>query len=745
MHINGSNQGVYVEVEQLDESYLRNSGRMPVNLYKGEQRMLETRYGVENDLFNNPSLWSKLAVNNHLEEEDNYDLAMALNLLRGAESSERDTKELKRMMPMDAWSRYSAYATISQTFYNSFMNSRLIVDTWSGKVLPILMDPHEEIFSDPEGVILNSATRWQHGVLDVFERHSDFLLLKYAHIYRALEQERLLEKQIQKTRLMEGKLFSAVDRDPNMAQKVLQDWYWNLDYRKRLDHFFTGITNQGKVIVGRLKAFPKGEWASAENRLLLRVEGVSALDEIQLRLATAATMPNAIAWDKNRNGLLDPEDPKLPVVMDGNTITIRAAFMANLVKATDRVNVAPNNEPARFKTTYARSPVATRFALVSDVVLPIESISGRNPLTGERQDLPRGEAAGMIPSRWNNPVFDSPQKPEQVWRGELVFNQDQIIDEPVRILPGATLALGPGVSLIFRRPVTALGTPSKPIRVISAEPQQPWGTFALIGHETAGSRFANLTMRDGSGDRLGLVNFTAMLSIHNSRDLVFDRIHLARNHRVDDMMHIVYGDKILIDSSTFIDARSDALDIDISNVRIVNARIETPGNDAIDFMSSRAMVQGAVLKGAGDKGLSVGERSEVLVVDTLVSKSSIGIEAKDDSTVQVVHSTLRDNRQHIHAYWKNWRYGTGGTVRVDKSMVLGKADKPLAAAKKSLIKINDSTIFPAGKWNKRTQLSADVDTDGITEAKSSHYTPSAARLMAAWKIPPTPQVRGAKQ
>ena len=40
---------------------------MPVNIYKGENNNREFKIGVDINLFNNPSLWSKMSIFNQTE------------------------------------------------------------------------------------------------------------------------------------------------------------------------------------------------------------------------------------------------------------------------------------------------------------------------------------------------------------------------------------------------------------------------------------------------------------------------------------------------------------------------------------------------------------------------------------------------------------------------------------------------------------------------------------------------------
>ena len=63
---------------------------MPVNIYKGELYHTSRPLESSNDLFNNPSLWSKLSVFNQRSEDDFSDLERFIKLVRLAETSNAD-------------------------------------------------------------------------------------------------------------------------------------------------------------------------------------------------------------------------------------------------------------------------------------------------------------------------------------------------------------------------------------------------------------------------------------------------------------------------------------------------------------------------------------------------------------------------------------------------------------------------------------------------------------------------------
>ena len=74
LYLNDKSQGVYIESENFNESFLRRKNIMPVNLYKTEQILDESIVGLESNIFNNPGVTNKVAVFNQLPENDKSDL-----------------------------------------------------------------------------------------------------------------------------------------------------------------------------------------------------------------------------------------------------------------------------------------------------------------------------------------------------------------------------------------------------------------------------------------------------------------------------------------------------------------------------------------------------------------------------------------------------------------------------------------------------------------------------------------------
>ena len=73
-------------------------------------------------------------------------------------------------------------------------------------------------------------------------------------------------------------------------------------------------------------------------------------------------------------------------------------------------------------------------------------------------------------------------------------------------------------------------------------------------------------------------------------------------------------------------------------------------------MQSNGSISNLVVVGAGDKGVSIGEKSSVEINNSKFNKNFIGIAVKDNSTTIIENSEFRENKYQVASYAKNWRY-----------------------------------------------------------------------------------------
>jgi hypothetical protein len=222
-------------------------------------------------------------------------------------------------------------------------------------------------------------------------------------------------------------------------------------------------------------------------------------------------------------------------------------------------------------------------------------------------------------------------------------------------------------------------------------------------------------MSDGSGLKGDLFEYSAMLSIHDVKNVVISDCSFKDNHTVDDMVHTVYTD-IRFERVRFENALSDALDLDISTASISDSHFERSGNDAVDLMTTQAVITGSVFRNNGDKGISVGENSRLYAINNRLVGNVIGVESKDRSTAILLNQTLTDNKTALHAYNKNWRYGEGGAIFLGKSTVSG-GETSAAAEKRSAIQIFDSYLEIPAEGKRVDTIVVDDDSSSATLQK----------------------------
>ena len=318
--------------------------------------------------------------------------------------------------------------------------------------------------------------------------------------------------------------------------------------------------------------------------------------------------------------------------------------------------------------------------------------------------------------------------PEPItWSGEVTLEGHQILDQPLIIEPGTTVNLTPGATLVLKHRLTAIGTHEAPIRFMPArDEQEPWGALVLSGRGADGSTLSHCEMAGGSGLKGDLFEYSAMLSIHDVKDVVISDCQFRDNHVVDDMVHTVYAD-IRFERVLFKNALSDALDLDISTASISDSRFENSGNDAVDLMTTQAGITGSLFKNNGDKGISVGENSQLYAVNNTLQGNLIGVQSKDRSTAVLLNQTFTNNNTALHAYKKNWRYGEGGVIFLGKSTVSG-GDISAMADKRSVIQIFDSYLETPAKGKRVDTIS--VEHHASHSALERDLLPNQSQLNA---------------
>ena len=234
------------------------------------------------------------------------------------------------------------------------------------------------------------------------------------------------------------------------------------------------------------------------------------------------------------------------------------------------------------------------------------------------------------------------------------------IDIPVIIPEGYTLQFEPGARidlidsamLISYSPVEMLGTEENKVVVTSSDFSAKGFTVLRANKRSKVDHavFENLNTLDYKGWTLtGAVNFyESDVDISNT---------LFYRNQCEDALNTIRSD-FKLEMSTFEHIYSDAFDSDFCTGLVTNCKFEKIGNDAIDFSGSQIQISDTEIIEAKDKGISGGENSYVMVENTNILRSNIGLASKDLSTVDVKNSSIVDCNYGIVILQKKPEYGS---------------------------------------------------------------------------------------
>ncbi|MDH3997429.1 MAG: CotH kinase family protein [Desulfuromonadales bacterium] len=709
VYINGESHGLYVYVEQIGELMLRDAEKMPGDIYSGDLTQNDKFRGINDRIFSHPGVWEKRAINNHYPPEAIEPLKKLIQLIQDPYNLDNQ-KQLSRIMDMDAWGRFGAYTVLCQTHhYTMSHNWNLYFDPMKGKFFPVVWDPVAWFDTPPPD---------QPKYLDTYgtELHialffnGDYLKARY----RAIEDFFGSGKDKKFIDYAE----SVVSSIKRMKQK---DPLVYMNYAT-----LSGARTTLPGIVGTIKdAF------SSLKKTYVSEEIDAVYEKLKSDGAYAISFSGRKPIRKLR--FVYPEKIKS---LRGATLKYNVRGKEVELDVSDYVRLRGNRMELDLELIYNQKPIAQHkidivpayYVVAFDCDLgdmaPVEVLAATDEVNYTRIEPGRTSPAFFL---HENPFVTKPiAQKSKIWRSEIVINEVVEVDENVIIEPGAKIYLAPGAGIIFRGRVFAKGASDAPIQFLPLPGQEePWGSIVVRGDSAKNSRFEHCQFTGGSGLKEALFEYSAMFSIHDASGIVINNCRFSNSKLVDDMVHAVYSD-VSFNHCEFSQSLSDALDIDISTATLNNCRFNNSGNDALDLMDSQVVVLNSVMQNSGDKGMSVGEGSRLLAINNRLSGNAIGVQVKDGAAAALYNLDFIGNKLALDAYKKNWRYGNGGKVVVDKSHFLANA-QGVTADKNSSIHIFDSYFAPLPELNKkqrkRVVLGEWVDNLNQRTALSAHIAP----------------------
>lgn len=201
-------------------------------------------------------------------------------------------------------------------------------------------------------------------------------------------------------------------------------------------------------------------------------------------------------------------------------------------------------------------------------------------------------------------------------------------DFTLTIDAGAQIDLVNGAAFFIYGQVLMKGTKSRSIHITSSDKTGRGWHFInnkemiLVEHVN----FNHLAEWKGNGLLLsGGVNVIESKA-------VFSNCKFSNSYS-EDALNVVRSDSIVLRNTTFKNCKSDALDIDFSKILVSDCDFFQIKGDAVDLSGSSGEINNLKINDVIDKGLSIGEKSSVLVSNIDCEYANIGLAVKDGSNL----------------------------------------------------------------------------------------------------------------
>ena len=663
VRVNNTDMGVYRYEAQPEEGLLRRNKRMPGSMYSGDSDLLAPSGDAGGLFWDDKDGWSKVAW----EEGYKEDRAALDRLLHSVTADTQQEFAEYAATSIDV-ERYAAFDALDVVFggndHDWFSNHKLYVDPYRGKIEPVAW----------------AFRAFQHESRLNLVENPLLLRLKMTPGYLAARNRAVYELIVGKASVPEvraraDRLFDALA--PDLEADPYWDAYKLLPRVTRYHRFMVRPMSKGRWL---LSAQDEMSTFGRRNRWLLdRLErpGIAVDSSLQgtlgvirvaldgdaayrVRSATVVAPCSGsfdLFADDDLDGKLDRSRETLVArgPLGGAAHASRRVDLESGIRFARRENSEPKEGPVvaevvpRFYRYFVSAPCAPKSIelevdnvttggtrrLLSDLgSAPADPVSS-TPV-GHAGEVPRFAIGEISVHPWELPASPPPRE-VVLGPGRVEIRETRIFAQTdgVRIEPGTVLALGEGVSLIFRGRVTADGA-----RITGLYPGKPHGGLVIEGPGSAGSRLNHVTVEGGTLPRSERIRYTAVVTVQDTNDVSLEHLRISGATGVDDALHIAYVRGLELQDVHVTDAPVDAIDLEFVEGVARGLVVARAGDDCLDLMGTTLRLDDSVFSGCTNNGISAGEETAVVAHGVLVADGKTGVLAKNGSSVQLSRSLV---------------------------------------------------------------------------------------------------------
>ncbi len=250
-------------------------------------------------------------------------------------------------------------------------------------------------------------------------------------------------------------------------------------------------------------------------------------------------------------------------------------------------------------------------------------------------------------------IFQNETREIMIRPGEWTLDRTLILPAGYTVLCGENtrIDLVNSALILSRSPLDFRGTEEGPILIHSSDST---GQGIAVINAGARSRLDYVRFHGLSHPKQDGWGLTGAVSFYESPvDLA--HCQFVANHS-EDALNIIRSN-FSLDKLLFSHTQSDAFDGDFVTGKITNSVFEACGNDAIDVSGSVIEVDHLLVRGAGDKGLSAGENSQMIATNIDIADAEIAVASKDLSELKAENVTIANSQIGFTVYQKKPEFG----------------------------------------------------------------------------------------
>ena len=540
--VNGRSVGLRLMVEQTNQQFLRKQGRMPGQVYVGDQGSpreavllnLEDMFDPSPQtipyVWEAPWRWEIRGYHDAYTKDHEEPLALLIDKLIN------DEQDLS-LLDIEAFARLNAFITLAQSYHIGRQhNWKLHYDYAKARFEPIVWDPlgwfpsylpHELQDLDPDPATTILFVRLLGERRFQVERHRSFVDF-YRHKRQAFVQQIRRDIDQAQEKLPKGSVFF------DLAGNRLDE----KQFRVAMQAYPERIEEVLHILEAKLFDSPTSlQFTRIQQGIRIQIEGGIPTEQLRI-LGPLPTAPLQLrAYTKSV-----PVQVDLTPYLSSFTGPNGSGLRIDLPLLHDIELGEPNHRRHdRFPVQVTRQSAVYDLIFGEPVIGAVEAIEAT--LWTPDQRVVQGIEVDTLTPRAFGGLRDPLPKAQRstlTWSGELHIDRDRIIDSNLHILPGTKILLAEGVLVEIRGRVDAAGTQASPIRFGPMDPNKAGGTLLIRGPGADGSSLEHCHFVGLGTKHTPMMHLSGMVSVHEVKDIRFTDCRFDAP-QAEDALHLAYS------------------------------------------------------------------------------------------------------------------------------------------------------------------------------------------------------------